>query len=458
MGAYAYLDGVMFMRISMAMDAIMQDVMAARPNTAIAYLATPTDAHVMTAAAQEAARGNLRRAPLWQKLLKPLLRGKGMKPNISRPVEAEDGDQHIVVDAIVVEQGPNYILSKRLQHWRAVLARANGHIVSANVAPSTATVSVVHNRQFKWAYGGMPNFKPVEIFQQETSASVMTMLLLNDVHNPQSYANPNTQLRTPYGLFTGTSFHGGAWRTGYKFGTIGIPSVLSYFVGSVITPAYLTVYNGVQAAGWSVALYKAVNWLMNKPAGENMWQAAGGTLGFFQYWAMLEVLHCLLGAVKSPVFTTAQQVASRVLLVAVANATTAQQDNVFLQMMVMAWSITEVVRYAYYALSLNKISVGFLTFLRYTMFLVLYPMGVLGELGVIHAALPALAEASKTNEPTLFNHFSKVVNSSNVYWFFLVPFYAVGLSQLYGYMLGQRKKVLGGGKGKGKGKGKKKTA
>ena len=33
------------------------------------------------------------------------------------------------VDAIVVAQGPNYALAKRMQHWRAIVARDAGCIV-----------------------------------------------------------------------------------------------------------------------------------------------------------------------------------------------------------------------------------------------------------------------------------------------------------------------------------------
>jgi hypothetical protein len=51
-----------------------------------------------------------------------------------------------VIDGIVGAQGPNYILSKRMQAWRAMTARAAGQRVSINVAPSTATASVVSVR------------------------------------------------------------------------------------------------------------------------------------------------------------------------------------------------------------------------------------------------------------------------------------------------------------------------
>lgn len=107
-----------------------------------------------------------------------------------------------IVDGLIVPQGPNYALAKRLQHWRAIVARSKGCRVSSNVAPATATASVVHNRQFAWAYDGMSYFKPMEIFQQETSNAVMCALLIYDLNSDQSYANPAVQLRNPLELFS----------------------------------------------------------------------------------------------------------------------------------------------------------------------------------------------------------------------------------------------------------------
>lgn len=44
-----------------------------------------------------------------------------------------------------------------------LLRSSEGHPVSTNIAPSTATVSVVHNAQFAAAYGGFPFFHPFEV-------------------------------------------------------------------------------------------------------------------------------------------------------------------------------------------------------------------------------------------------------------------------------------------------------
>jgi len=130
-----------------------------------------------------------------------------------------------------VAQGPNYALAKRLQHWRAVVAREDQKcIVSSNVAPSTSTLSVIQNKTFAWAYEGMPYFRPFEIFAPETSNAVMTALLFYDMKDPKSAANPQNDLSNPNMLFADTSFNGGAWRCAYELDSIGEASVLVYFL------------------------------------------------------------------------------------------------------------------------------------------------------------------------------------------------------------------------------------
>ena len=134
-----------------------------------------------------------------------------------------------MINGVSVAQGPNYILAKRMQHWRAVVARSKGCIVSSNIAPATSTVSVTQNRTFAWAYEGMPYFEPYEIFAPETSNAVMSAILFSDLNSPKSVGNPKTSLNNPNQLFSQGSFHGGNWRCAYEVDSIGETSVLIYF-------------------------------------------------------------------------------------------------------------------------------------------------------------------------------------------------------------------------------------
>lgn len=248
-GSYAYLNGALHVQVSVAMDAITKDLSEKRPGTSLAYLCTPTDLHLVPEEVYNASNDNYKlfnSKPLCS-LMRLLSNGKLLKKNMRKPVAGEGGDFYLV-NGISVAQGPNYILAKRMQHWRAVVARSKGCTVSTNIAPATSTQSVVQNRTFAWAYEGMPYFTPYEIFAPETSNSVMTAILFSDLSDLGSCANPKNPLKNPNSLFSYGSFHGGNWRCAYMVDSIGETSVLLYF--SRIAGPYVAV---VSVAGVAVA-------------------------------------------------------------------------------------------------------------------------------------------------------------------------------------------------------------
>lgn len=197
-----------------------------------AYLCTPTDVHVIPRLAHEAARRQLNSfgpVNLLCRLTGNLL--GSLVVNAKKPVIGKDGSGFYLVDGLVNKQGPNYALAKRMQHWRAVVAReSNRCYVSSNIAPSTATKSVVSNKLFAMAYGGMKYFKPMEVFQQETSNAVMGALLVRDVCDSATPSNPSLPIKNPLQLFSYGSFHGGVWRMAYTIDSIGTPAVLGYLL------------------------------------------------------------------------------------------------------------------------------------------------------------------------------------------------------------------------------------
>eukprot|EP00934_Nitzschia_sp_Nitz4_P003826 Nitzschia sp. Nitz4//scaffold3_size479765//106428//108874//NITZ4_000043-RA/size479765-processed-gene-0.61-mRNA-1//1//CDS//3329550587//3816//frame0 len=245
-GSYAYLNGALHVQVSLAMDAITSNLSEKRPNTSLAYLCTPTDLHLVPEEAFRAAEANYKEykdRPLCS-IMTLLSNGKFLRKNAKKVVSGEGGDYYLI-NGVSVAQGPNYILAKRLQHWRAVVARSKGCIVSSNIAPATSTVSVTQNRTFAWAYEGMPYFRPYEIFAPETSNAVMSAILFSDLNNEKSSGNPKTKLSNPNQLFSYGSFNGGNWRCAYEVDSIGETSVLIYF--SRIGGPYIAV--GAVAVG-----------------------------------------------------------------------------------------------------------------------------------------------------------------------------------------------------------------
>jgi len=236
-GNYTYLDGDLHVKLSLAADSLINGLCAAKPTTSVAFLCTPTDIHCVSDEAHKTAKKNYGYHPGRgiELLINLLSFGKYLQRNAGKPIACADNTFIKVVDGLSVAQGPNYALAKRLQHWRAMVAFEDGHRVSSNIAPSTATASVVSNKTFAWAYGGMPYFKPYEIFQQDTTNALMCALLIADVMQKDSSANPvnrkANKIDNALKLFSKNSMHGGVWRCGYTVDSIGEVSALIYWMG-----------------------------------------------------------------------------------------------------------------------------------------------------------------------------------------------------------------------------------
>lgn len=215
LGTYCYADGATHVRVATAADALADRLLRRRPDTALAYLATPTDVFAVPAAdvklANEAyARGRRAlRAPL-----RLLSGGRLLQRNY--PPTADPG----LCDSLVPQQGPNYALAKRLQRWRATSARDAGATVSLNVAPATRTASVIKNRALAAAYAGAHRFG-VEVFEPATSNVLMAALL---VHDLRCGRRPHPE---PWREEAQAAAHGGLWTAAYHpRSALGLAAVL----------------------------------------------------------------------------------------------------------------------------------------------------------------------------------------------------------------------------------------
>jgi hypothetical protein len=213
-GNYAYADGAAFVRVAVAADALVDDLVRTRPDTAVAYLASPTDVFAVPADLVDGAHVRGRRGRLMRLPLRAVSAGRLFTPNYRRVVDGEDGRRFGLADSVIPQQGPNYALAKRLQRWRALLARQSV-VTSANVAPATRTRSVMSNRILAAAYAGAGSYG-VEVFDVETSSTLMAALLVHDLRNSAAAAHPANDLAHPLDLFVDQAAHGGLWRLPYE--------------------------------------------------------------------------------------------------------------------------------------------------------------------------------------------------------------------------------------------------
>jgi very-long-chain (3R)-3-hydroxyacyl-CoA dehydratase len=222
---------------------------------------------------------------------------------------------------------------------------------------------------------------------------------------------------------------------------------------------YLLAYNTFSALGWTYVLFLAFSHLLNPSATSpeanspskidilpaylppflqlilqrsyTTYANVGSTTAAVQSFAILEVLHVLLGWVRSPLGTTTMQISSRLFLVWGISARFGQtHSNPLYASMVLAWSATEVIRYSFYACSLVGYEPRFLTYLRYTTFYLLYPLGASSEAFLIYATLPNWGDWGEWGAEAI----ARAVLFS-IWW--------PGLYIMYTYMISQRRKVLG---------------
>ncbi len=122
------------------------------------------------------------------------------------------------------------------------------------------------------------------------------------------------------------------------------------------------------------------------------------------------------------------QVASRLFLVwGIVFLFPGTARSAFYTSMLVAWSATELVRYSYFALALCGVQPRALTWLRYSTFIVLYPLGIVSECRLILLASGPAARVHPLAPLVLYA---------------VLVIYVPGSYVLYTHMLRQRRKTL----------------
>ncbi|KAK8490590.1 hypothetical protein V6N12_076257 [Hibiscus sabdariffa] len=210
---------------------------------------------------------------------------------------------------------------------------------------------------------------------------------------------------------------------------------------TVLRRLYLFIYNWIVFIGWFQVLFLALKTL--KESGhEHVYNAVEKPLLLAQSAAVLEILHGLIGLVRSPVSTTLPQIGSRLYLTwGILWSFPEIRTHVLVTSLVISWAITEIIRYSFFGM---KEAFGFAPswhlWLRYSTFLVLYPTGISSEVGLIYFTLPYIKASEKycIRMPNKWNFSFDYLNAAIL----ALGIYVPGSPHMYRYMLGQRKRAL----------------
>ncbi|KAI5465667.1 tyrosine phosphatase-like protein [Mariannaea sp. PMI_226] len=196
---------------------------------------------------------------------------------------------------------------------------------------------------------------------------------------------------------------------------------------SSLNKIYLILYNFLSAVAWSVVLGRTIS-LLASHGPEAVYLGAGEWTKWTQTVAGMEILHSILGVVRAPLFTTLMQVASRLLLVwPIVDVFPQVAISPWYSSMLIAWSLTEVIRYSFFTLSLSGFQPKPLTVLRYSTFYILYPIGISSECNLIWRAIKPAGEMHPYFPYGLYA---------------ILAIYVPGSFILFTHMMSQRRRIM----------------
>ncbi|KAJ5294259.1 hypothetical protein PENANT_c028G01999 [Penicillium antarcticum] len=191
---------------------------------------------------------------------------------------------------------------------------------------------------------------------------------------------------------------------------------------------YLLAYNTICAGLWLYVLLGTAAALIFSPDISAVYASLEPWTRCVQTLAVAEIMHAASGLIRSPVFTTFTQVFARSVQVWGVNYAFPDTTGPSLAYpaMLLAWATADTIRYSYFAIALAGYPVPrALKWLRYSLFMILYPIGISSEWWL-------MLQATKVTEN---------MPLAALYAFFL-GLYLPGSVMMYSYMFKQRRKVL----------------
>ncbi|XP_073977816.1 3-hydroxyacyl-CoA dehydratase 2 [Rhodnius prolixus] len=180
------------------------------------------------------------------------------------------------------------------------------------------------------------------------------------------------------------------------------------------------------------------------------YDAVGPVFKFAQLFQFLEVMHPIFGYTKgNPMVPLAQVTGRAIVLFIMIELEPRMQTKPVVFYLFLIWSIIEVVRYPYYITDIYKRTIGLLTWLRYTIWIPLYPLGALCEGIIILRNIPYFEETQRfvVSMPNSWNFSFHMPTLMKLY---LLVLFFPGIYALMTHMYRARIKKLGPKKWKAK--------
>ncbi|KAJ3693311.1 hypothetical protein LUZ60_008791 [Juncus effusus] len=125
---------------------------------------------------------------------------------------------------------------------------------------------------------------------------------------------------------------------------------------STLKRIYLSIYNWAVFAGWLQVLVFAIK-ALSESGHTAVYDAVEKSLQLAQTAAVLEIIHGLIGLVRSPISATLPQIGSRLFVTwGILYSFPETRTHMLVSSLVISWSLTEIIRYSFFGL---KEALGF---------------------------------------------------------------------------------------------------
>lgn len=175
---------------------------------------------------------------------------------------------------------------------------------------------------------------------------------------------------------------------------------------------FMFIYSILQFLGWTYILYEILKYTFNYHDARSLNKALLA-LRIVQSLQIFDVIFAFLNMTKANKFASFIQVVSRIINTFWLYHDTTPRTIILLTL--YPWSISDMIRSLYYLLK----DYYFIQFLRYNLFLILYPLGVTGEI-------------------LAMEYFRTSHSEWTIYLRLLQASFVLGLFYLYAYLLKQR--------------------
>lgn len=171
----------------------------------------------------------------------------------------------------------------------------------------------------------------------------------------------------------------------------------------------------------------------------NVITSVGSSYAMLILFSSLEILHPMLGLVRGSFLFPFIQIGFK-SLVYFAFALNVQ-TYVSVRVLLIIWTLAELIRYPFYALSVVNVQFYWIIWLRYSAWIILYPIGILTEAVVIYQNLEYIQKTGRYSYEMPNNLNASFYAPFIIYAYFYIGIW-LGSYVMLSHMACQRRKVL----------------